>query len=398
MPWTKTTAQEERARFIRLIREMTLPFTEACELVGISRKTGYKWLGRFESEGGAGLADRSSAPRSHPNAVTADVRERVLDFRRAHRSWGPDKLLVGLEREDPETDWPAASTVAVMLKAAGLVTPRRRRRRTPPMTQPFAPCTQPNDLWCIDFKGQFPVGGRLCYPLTITDAFSRYILACDGLRSTETKPARAVLERVFHEYGLPSAIRSDNGIPFASTSAGGLSQLSVWWVHLGITPERIEPGAPQQNGRHERMHLTLKQDVASPPQRTFAAQQRAFDAWRQEFNTFRPHEALGMQTPSGLYVPSPRPMPRRLPELEYPDGWELRRVRHDGTMKWHRRHVYVGAPLIGELVGLRPEECGLWTVFLGPVLLGRVHDEALDEGLVRPGRRQYRQEGDEEGA
>jgi putative transposase len=285
--------------------------------------------------------------------------------------------------------WPVTSTIGELLQRAGLVQPRRHRRRTPPSTQPFAQCTAPNDLWCIDFKGQFRVGERLCYPLTVTDGASRFILGIDALTSTKTAPARVVLERIFRQYGLPAAIRSDNGVPFASTGAGGLSQLSVWWVRLGIWPDRIEPASPQQNGRHERMHLDLKHETANPPQRTFPAQQRRFDAFRHEYNDERPHEGIGMQTPSSLYVPSTRVMPRKLPELEYPDGWLLRRVRHDGTMKWRKHYLYMSKALENQIVGLRPEDNGLWAAYFGPVLLGRVHDEALDLGLIRPGRRQW---------
>jgi len=395
MTWTQTTPEEERTRFVLKASAEELEFAELCRLFSISRKTGYKWLDRYRRDGAAGLEARSSAPHTHPFAVGAEVRERVIGLREEHATWGPRKLLAFLERHAPKTKWPAPSTVGELLRCAGLVRPRRRRRHCPPATQPFVEAREPNDLWCADFKGQFPVGKRMCYPLTVTDAASRYVLGCDALRSTETSGAKAGFEGVFQKYGLPGAIRTDNGSPFASTGAGGLSRLSVWWVHLGILPERIEPGEPQQNGRHERMHLTLELEATTPARRSFAAQQRVFDEWRRVFNHERPHEALDMRTPGDLYVPSRRSMPSVLPEVEYPGGWELRRVRHDGTMKWRNRHLYVSAALVGELVGLRPEDGGLWTGFFGPILLGRVHDEALDLGLVRPSRRQWTD--DEEG-
>lgn len=373
---------DERVRFVVEARLGQLKFAELCRLFGISRKTGYKWYSRYEAEGAVGLRSRSSAPHTSPQRIEPDVATALLELRRTHPTWGPRKLLAVLERTEPDRDWPAASTVGDLLKREGLVQSRRRRRHATPTTQPFADCVEPNDTWCIDFKGQFRVGSGLCYPLTVTDAVSRYLLCCRGMEKIDGVRVKKTLERVFREYGLPSRMRSDNGSPFASAGRGGLSRLSVWWVRLGIVPERIEPGEPQQNGRHERMHGTLKKDV--PRRQSMAAQQRAFDEFGDTFNNVRPHEALGMRTPAAVYTPSPRPYPSRLPELEYPAGYELRAVRHNGEIKWRNRLVYVSKALVGEVIGFRPEDDGLWAVYFGPILLGCADDRAPHLGIVRP--------------
>jgi transposase InsO family protein len=343
---------------------------ELCRKFGISRKTGYKWLGRWQAEGPRGLEDRSRAPRTHPNQVPPDRVERVLQLRDRYR-WGPKKILALLERENGGIDWPAISTIEEILKDRGRIVPRKKRRRVPPQTRPLAHATGPNAVWCVDFKGEFLTGdGACCYPLTISDACTRYLLRCQGLEQTGQDRVRPIFEWAFREYGLPQAIRSDNGPPFASRAVAGLSRLSLWWIKLGIVPDRIAAGHPEQNGRHERMHLTLKQETAHPPASTFRKQQERFVAFREEFNEVRPHEALDMATPASRYVPSPRAYPAREPEIAYPVEWTVRRVQKRGEFHWQGEPVPLSEVLAGEPVGLEPVDGQYWRVYFGPVWLG----------------------------
>ena len=312
MPWKETGPLEQRVQFVSEWRKGEASMAALCRAFGIGRPTGYKWVERYFEDGDEGdvraLEDRPRRPLESPHAVDADRADARVRARKLHPHWGPRKLRVWLSREWPRVLWPAPSTIGEILKRHGLVPPRRRRRRTPPSTQPFAACAEPNAVWCVDFKGQFRLCSReLCYPLTMSDAFSRFLLRCEGIQVPDTLRARPIFESAFREFGLPKAIRSDNGAPFASTAVGGLTPLSVWWIKLGIFPERIDPGKPQQNGRHERMHRTLKQETASPPKETFRAQQRAFDLFRRRYNEERPHEALGQVPPATRYEPSARP-------------------------------------------------------------------------------------------
>jgi len=276
-----------------------------------------------------------------------------------------------LARDHPERRWPACSTIAEILKRHGLVRPRNRRRRTPPYTEPFAEAIDPNAVWCVDFKGWFRTAdGVRCDPLTLTDACSRYLLDCRALTKTDTEAVQTAMERTFRQQGLPWAIRTDNGAPFASRARCGLSRLSVWWLKLGIIPERIAPGHPEQNGRHERMHLTLKGETASPPAGTRIGQQRRFNRFRCEFNADRPHEALGMRTPASVYRRSSRPYPRGGPQWEYPRGMTLRRIYDGGRFRWHSEGVFLTHALTGELVGLCPLDDRYWQVWAGPLEVG----------------------------
>lgn len=372
MPWTETCAMEQRTRFIMEYELSELPMRALCRKYGISPKTGYKWLHRVRKYGlEAGLRDRSRAPHRRPNQVRLELEEAIVAVRLAHPTWGPRKLRVVLERDDGYRTLPAASTIGAVLKRRNLVRPRKRRRRTPPYTEPFGSVERPNDTWCADFKGWFrTTDGSRCDPLTLSDAHSRYLLTCRGMDATGFEAVGPVFEAAFKEYGLPWAIRTDNGPPFASRAIMGLSRLSLWWLRLGILPERIEAGHPEQNGRHERMHLTLKQETAQPPRRSLLAQQRRFNSFRLEFNEQRPHEALDMATPASVYQPSLRPYPRRLPDWQYPSGVVLRQVSSDGEFRWHCGKVFVSHVLSGSLLGLWPLDGRFWQVWLGPLDLG----------------------------
>ena len=374
MPWRTTSAVEERLRFVAEYLDGVATMTELAEEYGISRETGYTWVRRYEAEGPAGLHDRSRRPHRSANATPQAVIDALVEARRHHPTWGPKKLLT---YGWPLTTRPARSTASAILKRAGLIDRRRRRRRPGHPGRPPAVIASPNVLWTIDFKGQFRTGDRRwCYPLTLIDSCSRYVLACDGLRSTQTATTRAVLERAFREYGLPERIRSDNGVPFAAAwAAARISMLSVWWVRLGIIPELIEPGRPAQNGRHERFHRTLKRETAQPPATTLRTQQQRFDEFRVEFNTQRPHEALGQLPPSAVYAASSRSYPHRLPPLVYPSDSSIRRVDEAGCVRWAPGvRVYISRVLTGQDVAFRPIADGMWGVYFGPLVLGH-YDE-----------------------
>jgi len=371
MPWMETCAVDQRMRFVLECLRGEYSMAAVCRVFGISRRVGYKWLRRYGLEGVDGLKDRNRAPRRHPNEILPSIEGAVLAARRKHPTWGPKKLRVLLERSDPQTPWPACSTIGEILIRHGLTVPRKRRHRTPPQTGPFRACDEPNSTWCADLKGWFRTGdGTRCDPLTMSDAFSRYVLRCQGLVHTGFETVEPLFEATFREYGLPRVIRTDNGSPFASRGLGGLSRLSVWWVKLGIVHERIDPGHPEQNGRHERMHRTLKAETASPPAQTFRGQQRRFDLFGLEFNQQRPHEALGMATPASIYVYSPRPYPERVSDVTYPDDVEVRRVKPNGVFNWKNRRVFLGEAFGRELVGLEAIDDRYWRVWFSRVALG----------------------------
>jgi transposase InsO family protein len=383
MPWNRTDWMSERVKFIAAYLECEASFTDLCRDFGVSRKTGYKWVRRYEAHGAAALEDHSRAPHSHPNAVPAHVIQAVLTVRRRHPRWGPRKLQVLLRRRQPRMVLPAASTIGDLLKRNGLVRPRRRIRRSSPYGDQLRQYDAPNAVWCADFKGWFPVGGERCMPLTISDGFSRYLLRCRALRHSLHRSAKAVFESAFHEYGLPRAIRTDNGPPFSTLAPGGLSRLAVWWIRLGIRPERIRPGRPDQNGRHERMHSTLKAETAQPPRSSFTAQQRAFDRFQVEYNDERPHEALGQQVPASLYRPSLRAYPRSLPQVEYPPHFETRLAYPNGVISFGTTQWYVSACLAGETVGLEPREDGRWRAHFGWVPIGVLDPRRATEHRAR---------------
>lgn len=343
----------------------------ALRALRITRPTGYKWVARWTASGEAGLAEERRTPHHCPHAMVPAVREALLATRRRY-GWGATKLLAILRRREPDRRWPARSTVNALLEREGLLVKQRRRRiGTHPGASPLE-TTAPNQIWPADFKGQFRTrDGALCYPLTVTDHFSRAILLCRALPSVRTADAQPAFVRLFRERGLPDAIRTDNGAPFASRGLHGLTRLNVWWMQLGIVHQRIRPGRPQANGTHERMHRELKRETALPPATTLRAQQRRFDGFQPRYNDERPHQALGDQLPATLWTPSPRPLPARIPEPMYPSHWLVRRVRSGGTIKVRGRVPFVTEVLEGERVGLEEVGDGLWNVLYYRTVLGR---------------------------
>ena len=389
MPWKVTSVLDEKVMFIAECLRDDTPMTVLCERYGISRETGYVWRRRYAAQGAAGLAERSRAPLRHGSSTSAALVVRIIEARKRKPYWGPKKLLATLAAADPAVTWPSASTVSEILRREGLSEPRRRRRRALTVDQPFAETAAANDTWCIDFKGWIRTGdGVRCDPLTVTDAYSRYLLSLE-IVSPDTEGVEPVMDRLFREHGLPRAIRSDNGPPFASTGAGGLSRLSVRWAKMGIRLERIYPGNPQQNGRHERMHGTLKPQTCDPPAATAADQQGRFDAFRQEYNDDRPHEALGQRPPKQFYAASPRQYPARIEEPSYGPDEEVRRVRSSGEIKWRGAMCFITEALIGESVGIREREDGHWIVRFADipvVLIDRHTGKVARFGAGRPPR------------
>jgi transposase InsO family protein len=374
MSWKESKVAEKRLEFVKLLQDGRYTMTELCDRFGIARSNGYKWVDRYLEAGLDGLKDRRRGPRDSPLKTPQELEALILAERDQHPTWGPRKLLAVLARDMPDVEaWPAASTVYDILKRNGRIQSIRRRRKHEHPGKPFVEADLPNSVWAADYKGQFRLGnGRLCYPLTVTDGFSRYLFAAHALPSTDLKGARNVFLRLFKTYGLPEAILTDNGTPFCSTGLAGLTQLSVWWLRLGIRRIRTQPGHPQQNGRHERMHRTLKAEATQPPQQTMRAQQLTLESFRHEFNDVRPHEALDNATPASLYESSPRPYPTRLPTVEYPSNFITRLVSSSGSIRLNSAQIHVTSALAGQHVGL--EECGdgLWGVYFATEHVGKL--------------------------
>lgn len=372
MPWRESCAMDERIRFISDELSGEWSMTELCERYAISRKTGYKWLERYRLDGAAGLVARSHAPHRCGRATPTALVEAIVALRQERPTWGPRKIVARLALRAPSVDWPAASTAGEILKRAGLVCGRRLKRRAPPRLGELTVPQHAHHVWAVDHKGWVRLGdGTRAEPLTITDGFSRYLIGVEATGSTRHDEARPVFERAFREHGLPAVIRSDNGTPFASTGTTGLTALSVWWIKLGIRHERIDPGHPQQNGRHERFHRTLL-EAMQPPCADRAAQSARFAAFARDYNIERPHEALGQKTPASLYSRSPRGMPDRLLEPDYPAEAAVRRVRSNGVIKWKGDLVHVSDALIGEPVAVEETEAGEWHVRFFDVPVGRI--------------------------
>lgn len=394
MSWKTTSPICERQAFIVEYQSGDFGVAELARRFGVSRKTAYKWLGRFEAEKWEGLENRSRAPHHHPNAVDEAVERMILEMKARRPGWGAPKIRIKLQQSFGSGHCLSESSISRILQRHGLSKPRGRRRPRATGT-PLGDYTDSNTIWCADFKGWFPTAdGVICTPLTISDGFSRYLLKCQGLtEGTGSWIVKPIFEATMREYGMPEAIRTDNGAPFASCGLGGLTELSIWWLRLGIRLERIRPGCPQENGRHERMHRTLKEATAQPPRTNLRAQQRAFDEFRQEYNEERPHEALDGKTPAEVYEPSARSFPDRLPEVEYGCEWKSRNVRESGQMKWEGKDVYVNRALAGERIGLEPIEDGVWKVYFASHELG-IFDER--RGSIQPLKRKRREKQKEE--
>ena len=369
MPWKEIRVERQKQVLIQEYEEGA-SISELAEIYEVSRKTVYKWLERYDEHGLTGLVNLSRRPHESPTQVTAKV-EAAIVAARLQWKWGPRKLRVKLCQSDGSLAWPSVSTIASVLQRKGLVGSRRHRPRTPVQNPPYAEAETPNSVWGADYKGHFKTGdGTRIDPLTITDSASRYLLRCQIVERTDYTHAQAVFEAAFREYGLPQIIHTDNGVPFASIAPGGMSRLSMWFVRLGITPERSRPASPQDNGRHERMHRTLKQATAAPPQATSRLQQNAFDLFRGEYNEQRPHEALADLTPAACYQASPRGYPRRVPEVAYGDDMEVRRVSQQGSVKWNGERTFISEVFSHEPLGLKALD-GRWLqVFYGPIAVG----------------------------
>jgi len=376
MGWRGVTVMDQRVRFIAEYLEGYFPFNELCLQFNISRKTGYKWVERYEREGPEGLKDQSRRPRMCPHKTDEAVIDAIMQERVKHPTWGPKKLLAILASR--YADLPAVSTTADILKREGLIVPGKRRLRRKHPGCPATKAQKPNDIWTADYKGHFRMrNGHYCYPLTVCDMHSRYLLACDAHSAISLDHTKRQFTKLFHEYGLPLRIRTDNGVPFASNALARLSTLTVWWVKLGIYPEQIEPGKPQQNGTHERMHRTLKKEATIPPEKNLVFQQHRFDAFSTEYNTERPHEALDMKTPSSIYVPSDRRMPKRIKHFEYPHHFEVRRVSRNSGIRWSSRWVQVSSTLAEEYIGFEEIDNGIHNVYFCELLIGRFMEKTM---------------------
>lgn len=373
MPWEETDAVTERTQFIVLVQEEAANFSAICRRFGIDRGTGYKWVERYEAEGWVGLIDRPRTPREIPHRTPASIEDAVVALRKKHPTWGPKKLRVVLQKEKPEMPLPAHSTIGEILKRRGLIRPQRRRLRTAWTGGVLEGADAPNALWAIDFKGHFAMGnGARCHPLTVTDLYSRYLIKCEGLEREGFNFVKPQLELAFQEFGLPSRLRSDNGAPFSSLAPGGLCELAVWLIQLGVTPERIRPSSPQENGSHERMHRTLKAEATRPPKQDLVAQQRAFDEFRAVFNRDRPHEALGQRPPASIYTSSSRSFPAELKHPEYPSDFLVRQTNRKGNLSFKTKAIHISRSLPSAPVGFKPIDDDHWKVFYGPLVLGFV--------------------------
>jgi len=376
MPWKETSVMDERLRFIsRLLSgEKMAPL---CREFGISRTTGHKIWNRYNKDGPRGIYNRSRAPHKHPNQLPFEVEQLIVRLKKEKPKWGAPKIRELVDKKYPSIKLPATSTVHCVLDRHNLVNKKRKRKKYRAIATYLSIPKEPNDLWCTDFKGQFRMGNHnYCFPLTLSDSASRFVLSCEALSSTESDPCFAVFEEAFKEYGLPLAIRSDNGTPFAGgNSAWNLTRLSVWWIRLGIKLERIKPGCPQQNGRHERMHRTLKYEATKPAAGNLLQQQERFDNFVKEFNFERPHQAIDMKCPADVYKNSSRPY-QGLPDVTYPGYDKSRLLSNCGRLCIDRRHVHIGRALANQPVGLKAVDDCIWQVDFMSYTLGFFDEES----------------------
>lgn len=372
----ETNGVAQRQAFVAAYDTGSWSMTELCERFGVTRPTGYKWVARWRAAGADGLAERGRGPHASPHRTEATVEARLVAVRQRY-GWGATKLLRILADQYPTQRWPTRSTANAIFERHGLLRKRRRVRRTPHPGVPVLETTAPNQVWPADFKGQFKTGdGVYCYPLTVTDHFSRAVLLCRALASTKTVDVQPVFLTLFRAIGLPDAIRTDNGAPFASTALHGRSPLNLWWMQLGIAHQRIRPGYPQANGTHERMHRELKRETTGPAAASARAQQRRFDAFRQRYNEERPHEALGLRTPATLWHRSPREYPARIAPPDYPSHFEVRRIGSGGIVKFRGRAAFLSHTLVGADVGLEEVTDGVWNVVYYATVLGRLDERS----------------------
>ena len=370
MSWKEVKVEEQRLNFIKEHIEAKVPFTKLCQNYGISRKTGYKWLERFLEKGEEGLRNLSRAPHSHPHELSNEVVQSIIEMKETFPKWGAKKIHGKLPEVRPDLRLPSLNGIGNVLNRFGLVVPRRYRRRVPE-TAPLAHCSDTNSVWSYDFKGWFLTGdGSKCEPLTITDNHTRYLLKCTALKKKTAINVWSVFESVFYEYGLPLRVRSDNGPPFATAGAGRLSSLSIRFIKAGVIPEWIACGKPQENGRHERFHLTLKNETASPPAKTLKRQECVFQQFQAYYNNIRPHEALQQKTPASVYRPSERIWDGKLRSPEYEESEIKRKIMKCGCIGWQGEKLFISETLYGEYVGLREEEDGYYKICYGPILLG----------------------------
>jgi putative transposase len=373
MPWKVINQMDIKIGLTKDWNDEHFSITDLSHKYGVSRPTVYKWLKRYKHYGIEGLKEQSRAPERCPHRTSEEILEIVIKEKLRNRKRGPRKVRAQLKRKHPELELPAVSTIGYWLKKEGLVEPRKKRLHVPPYTEPFSECKAPNDVWSIDYKGQFYMKNwHVCYPLTISDNFSRFLLGCKALKGPRYDPTRRYMGSIFREYGLPDAIRSDNGTPFAGRCIGGLSRLMIWWILLGIIPERIKKGHPQENGRHERMHRTLKSDALNPVAGNLKEQQKVFDIYRYEYNNDRPHESLNDETPSDYYRKSNRPYVEQPHPPEYDHNYLVRQVHHSGEIKLMGRRFYLTELLTGHPVGLREIEDGIWQLKFSFYVLGAI--------------------------
>lgn len=377
MSWRSVKVEEQRLEFVKACLEGELTVAELCRMYDISRKNGYKWIKRYNDEGPDGLNDRSRAPHSQALKVNDQIEKAILNVRFKFPTWGPKKIFAYLQTHYPDIHWPSTTTIGNLFDKNGLTIPRKLRKRVAARTAPLSHCLLPNDVWCGDFKGWFTIGeSTKCEPFTLTDGASRFLMRCLQLNSNDTEHVWAILDAAFREYGLPLYFRTDNGPPFATCGAGRLSKLSINLIKAGVIPEWIDPGKPQQNGRHERMHQTLKNETATPPQFTLEEQSMKFKEFIHYYNYVRPHEAIDQKTPSSVYQKSPRVWNGRLRPPEYSKGFIVRKVRPGGqiSMRSFAPDIQIGLAFIGEYVGLKQISEQVYEVYYGPVILGKIDE------------------------